>query len=120
MQVLHIIEDNKLYQTFLQKHLQKKFSIKVYESVESWEKDKTKDQPDFLIVDYNLPGKNGFEFVMKEKEKLSETKFILLSANKDGRLVLDLIRKGIRNYVIKDEEVIENICQTIADNTYQY
>jgi hypothetical protein len=42
---------------------------------------------------------------------------IMLSSNTDGNLVVDIVKQGVRNYVMKDENVIETILSIIEENT---
>jgi len=72
--------------------------------------------PDVLIVDYNLPGLTGIEFYEKIKRTLKEEKVIMLSALDDGNMVLSFIQKGVRDYVIKDENVIDSLKAILEGN----
>ena len=50
----------------------------------------------------------------------SSAKVIVMSAIDDGNLVLDFIKKGIRDYVIKDENVIESLVSIIEEDDSIY
>lgn len=119
-ELIYIVEDNKLYLKFLENSLKDTYTVKGFTSAETCLKAVRNQQPDVMILDYFLPDQNGFEILQQLKDRLKKTRFVILSANKDGQLVLELIRKGIRNYVMKDEEVIENIYQTLYEDNYQY
>jgi len=70
--------------------------------------------PDVLILDYKLPGMTGIELYEQVKDQLSsEVKVIMMSAIDDGNLVLDFIKKGVRDYVVKDEKVINTLTSII-------
>jgi len=63
-----------------------------------------------MIIDYKLPGMSGIELYEKIKHQIEgNNKVILLSALDDGNMVLSFIQKGVRDYVIKDENVIESL-----------
>jgi DNA-binding NarL/FixJ family response regulator len=70
--------------------------------------------PDVLIIDYNLPGMSGIELYDEVKNRLHpDVKVIMMSAIDDGNLVLEFIRKGVRDYVVKDEKVIQTLKSVI-------
>ena len=63
-----------------------------------------------MIVDYKLPGISGIDLYEKIKHRVKdENKVIMLSALDDGNMVLSFIQKGVRDYVIKDENVLESL-----------
>ena len=67
-----------------------------------------------MILDYYLPGMNGIDLYEKTKDSLpEEVKVIILSSMDDGNLVLDFIKKGIRDYVVKGDNVIETLVAII-------
>jgi DNA-binding NarL/FixJ family response regulator len=67
-----------------------------------------------LILDYKLPGMTGIELYEQVKNQLSsKVKVIMMSATDDGNLVLDFIKKGVRDYVVKDEKVIKTLTSII-------
>lgn len=118
--LLYIVEDNRLYLRFLMNALKNDFDIQGFTTAEDCLNQARKKEPDIIITDYYLPGMNGFDLLQELKDDLGHTRFILLSAMEDGNLVLKLIQKGIRNYVVKDEEVMKNIFDTLNEYTYQY
>lgn len=59
-------------------------------------------QPDILILDLKMPGKNGLAVLRElQKEKLP-TKVVLLTAGLDDDEVLEAIRLGVRGLVLKE------------------
>jgi len=70
--------------------------------------------PDLIILDYffvNADRKvmNGMEVFDKVKESKPDTPVIMLSGQEKGEIVLELARKGIDDYVIKDNNLIDNL-----------
>jgi DNA-binding NarL/FixJ family response regulator len=56
----------------------------------------------------------GIALYEQVKNQLSsEVKVIMMSATDDGNLVLDFIKKGVRDYVVKDEKVIKTLTSII-------
>lgn len=76
--------------------------------------------PDLIILDYfflsnNRELMNGMEIFDKIKEISPLTPVIMLSGQDKGEIVLELARKGIDDYVIKDDNLVENLSKAIAD-----
>ena len=115
-----IIEDDSIYQEFLQKNLRTKYNIYAYDNAEDAIMAFKSIKPDVLIIDYKLPGMNGIELFEEIKDNIGSSKVIIMSAIDDGNLVLDFIKKGIRDYVIKDEDIIESLVSIIEDNDSIY
>jgi len=70
--------------------------------------------PDLIILDYcfiNNDHKvmNGMEIFDRIKEIKPEVPVIMLSSQDRGDIVLDLARKGIDDYIIKDNKFITNL-----------
>ena len=63
----------------------------------------------------------GWELYDEIKNRLHpDVKVIMMSAIDDGNLVLEFIRKGVRDYVVKDEKVIQTLKSVIegTDDIY--
>ena len=109
---IYLIEDDIVYAEFIKKSLCQNIAYKIshFISAEDAEKAIQNSMPDALIIDYKLPGISGIELYEKIKSKIKEShKVIMLSALDDGNMVLSFIQKGVRDYVIKDENVIESL-----------
>ena len=70
--------------------------------------------PDLIILDYYFVSNerkvmNGMEVFDKIRELKPETPVIMLSGQDKGEIVLELARKGIDDYVIKDNNLIDNL-----------
>ncbi len=112
-----LIEDDEIYSEFIRKALGQSPDHKVnaFGSAEEALKTINGKFPDVLIVDYKLPGMSGIEFYDNIKSGITDsTKVIMLSALDDGNMVLSFIQKGVRDYVIKDENVIEALQAIIS------
>jgi CheY-like chemotaxis protein len=77
--------------------------------------------PDLVILDYffldNADKKpmNGMEVLDKLKEVKPNLPVIMLSGQEKGEVVLELARKGIDDYIIKDNNLIDNLNVAITD-----
>jgi CheY-like chemotaxis protein len=75
-----------------------------------------KQFPDVLVIDYQLPGMTGIDLFDALKADLPEsTVVIMASAIDDGTMVLKFIQKGIRNYVMKDSNLVKSIQEIIEE-----
>ena len=70
-------------------------------------------QPDIVFVDYNMDPLNGLDVLKTAKLLCPETIFMMVSAQKDIKVALNAIKAGATDYIIKDENVSENVCNTI-------
>jgi len=110
---IFLIEDDEIYAEFIRKALLSQDSsrkIRHFASAEDAEKAINGKLPEVLIIDYKLPGITGIELYDRIKAKVKENnKVIMLSALDDGQMVLGFIQKGVRDYVIKDENVVDSL-----------
>jgi CheY-like chemotaxis protein len=76
--------------------------------------------PDLIILDYYFVNNdqtvmNGMEVFDKIKTIKPETPVIMLSGQDKGELVLEFARKGINDYIIKDNNLIDNLSVAIDE-----
>lgn len=101
---LFIVDDNKSMVLALKQYIQSKFGkiikISTFSSGESCIKE-VDANTDLVILDYFLEGKNGLEVLKDIKDINPKTEVIMLSSNNDIDLVIDSIRNGAAEYVVK-------------------
>ena len=76
--------------------------------------------PDLVILDYYFVNNvhkvmNGMEIFDKIKELKPDLPVIMLSGQDKGEIVLELARKGIDDYIIKDSSLIDNLHVAIEE-----
>jgi CheY-like chemotaxis protein len=76
--------------------------------------------PDLIILDYyfvseNMEVMNGMEVFNRIKESNPHIPVIILSGQENGEIVLELARKGVDSYVIKDNFLIENLFDSMRE-----
>lgn len=72
---------------------------------------------DFIIVDWNMPNMDGITLVKKIRETDKKTLLIMATTEAEKSRVLDAIRAGISNYIVKPftpEGLMEKVSQTLA------
>ncbi len=76
--------------------------------------------PDLIILDYyffksGIKVLNGMEIFDKIKEKKPDVPIVMLSGQDRGDVVLEMARKGITDYIIKDNSLISNLEKAISE-----
>ena len=76
--------------------------------------------PELVILDYIFYKKDeevmgGMEIFNRIKEYNEDIPVIMLSGQDKGDVVLELARKGIEDYIIKDESLIDNLMIAVED-----
>jgi DNA-binding NarL/FixJ family response regulator len=70
-------------------------------------------KPDFVAVDYTLPGMNGYETLLKIKKEHPNVHVLMLMSDSDGKLPSELFEAGADDYIIKEtsggQEINEKI-----------
>jgi DNA-binding NarL/FixJ family response regulator len=76
-----------------------------------------KKTPDVLLVDINLPGMSGIEFIARVKAQIPELRVLMLTTYDDSLLIFNSLRAGASGYILKNrppKELIEAIEQVYA------
>jgi DNA-binding NarL/FixJ family response regulator len=60
-------------------------------------------KPDIVIVDFSMPGLNGLEAADKIRKVSSKTEMLILSVHHSEQLIQEIVRAGIRAYVLKSD-----------------
>jgi DNA-binding NarL/FixJ family response regulator len=120
---IYLIEDDPVYAEFISKALQADPAnqVRIFETGEECLKALPGKLPDVMIIDYKLPGISGIDVYEKIKPRITDsTKVIMLSSLDDGNMVLNFIQRGVRDYVIKDENVIDSLISILSGNEDDY
>lgn len=78
-------------------------------------------QPDIILMDINMPGKNGIELCKEVKEKYPSVFVIALSTFNQQSFIQKMLDNGASGYVLKNatqEELMEAIEAVAKGNTY--
>ncbi len=59
------------------------------------------EQPDLVIMDYQMPGMNGIEIMERIKEEQPETAVVLMTAYGSEKLAVKALRQGADDYLVK-------------------
>lgn len=109
MASVYIVEDDEIYAQFLKANFKNEYEVFTFITAEDCLDEIKGKTPDVMILDYNLPGISGIELYDLLKTTYTKAKFIMLSSIDDGAQVLDFIKKGVNDYVVKDDNVISSL-----------
>lgn len=78
------------------------------------------ENPDIIILDFIFSScetsyRDGMEIFDMIRELKPHMPIIMLSGQEDGAVVLEFARKGVNDYVIKDQNLIDNLLAAIND-----
>lgn len=118
--LIFIVDDDAFINKLIVKRLTSEgFNMEAFESGEECIKAMSK-KPDLIILDYLFTKEdqkymNGMEIFDKIKEINPDIPVIMLSGQEKGEIVLELARKGIDDYIIKDNNLIDNLLKAIRE-----
>ena len=64
-------------------------------------------QPDVLIVDVLMPGLSGLEVTRQVTQRTAQTRVIVLSMYANEAYILEALRNGASDYVLKDSSITD-------------
>ena len=103
IRVLHVDDDRsfaELTATFLERE-DDRFSIEIETSTDGALETLTDDRFDCLISDYDMPGKNGIDFLEAVREDYPDLPFILFTGKGSEEVASEAISAGVTDYLQK-------------------
>lgn len=76
----------------------------------------SKTTTDLVLVDIQLPGKSGIEFIYEMKDLYPSTEFLVISAIENDESIFDALKSGASGYLvktIKPGKLIDALCEVI-------
>jgi len=112
--LIFIVDDDPFINTLVVKRFTSKgYRVEAFESgedcLEALDRNPRLIILDYLFTDKNRIFSNGMEVFDKIREIKPHIPVIMLSGQDKGEIVLELARKGIDDYVIKDNNLIDNL-----------
>ncbi len=118
-----VVDDDSIYRTYIAKNLQKvqNIQLKAFGSAEQCIR-AMKHFPDLVILDYYLDSaaddnKNGWEALMNIKHTAPDVPVIMLSSEINIEHMMDCIKFGAEDYIIKGNYTVKRIL-TIIDELF--
>lgn len=122
--LVFLVEDDKFYLELLENYFSDKKNIKTVRFLTG--EDCLSNLhlcPDLVILDYMLDKHNanaidGKLVYQKIKEVTPDTRIIVVSAQQSADVVFSLVKEGVRNYIMKDNETFEQLDQLLEDYNF--
>lgn len=77
--------------------------------------DNLHQQPDVVTLDYRLPDMKGLEVLKRIKEIDEDIQVILISEQEHIEVVVDLLKHGAYDYIVKSKDIRERLLNTITN-----
>lgn len=113
------VDDSRMIRTLIRKYLA---SLKL-QIVEAGDGQAGLDaaraeKPDLIILDINMPVMDGTEMLreLRKIPELKSTKVLMLTAESAEKLVLEVIKIGISDYIVKpfeEEVLVKKVCKIL-------
>ena len=71
--------------------------------------------PDVVVIDFNLPDITGLELMDKINSYNPDIKNVIISGQKEVKVVVEAYRNGADNYIIKNENCIPELVNAIKN-----
>ena len=113
-----IVEDNDQFRTALETIVDQEKDTTLAGSYTSAEKaliGLMQSPPDIAIVDISLPGLRGPELIVRLKDKLPQTLFMVCTIHDDNDNIFEALKSGAAGYIVKDPITKEEIVKAIHD-----
>ncbi len=75
-------------------------------------------EPDVITLDYRLPDMKGLEVLKQIKEINEDVNVILISEQNDIEVVVELLKHGAYDYIVKSKDIKERLLNTVNNIRY--
>ena len=113
---IFVVEDDEWYNRLLVHNL----SLNPDYEIESFTNGKDclnnlSKNPDVVTLDYRLPDMQGLEILQKIKAENEEIQVILISEQDEIEVVVDLLKYGAYDYLVKSKDIREKLLNTVQN-----
>jgi two-component system, NarL family, response regulator LiaR len=118
MITISIVEDNEQFLQGLEAIIKSENDFTLVASYASAEKalfGLFQNPPDIVICDISLPGMRGTELIVRLKDRLVQTQFMVCSIHDDNDTIFEALKCGASGYILKDPVTAEEIVKAIHD-----
>ncbi len=113
---IYVVEDNDWYNRLLVHtlSLNPDYQVKSFFNGADF-LDALKVQPDIVTLDYRLPDSNGAELLKHIRQEHPGIAVILISEQEDINVVVELLKLGARDYIIKSNDIRDRLLNTVQN-----
>jgi two-component system, NtrC family, response regulator AtoC len=113
---IFVVEDNEWYNKLLVHNisLNPDYQVEVFFDAKSCIENLYK-QPDVITLDYRLPDMTGLEALRQIKQENGEVQVILISEQDDIEIVVDLLKYGAYDYIVKSKDIKDRLLNTLVN-----
>jgi DNA-binding NarL/FixJ family response regulator len=118
MITISIVEDNEPFRQGLEAIIKSENDFSLVASYTSAEKalaNLPENPPDIVICDISLPGMRGTELIVRLKDKLVQTQFMVCSIHDDNDTIFEALKYGASGYILKDPVTADEIIKAVHD-----
>lgn len=107
---IFIVEDDQMYAKILSYHLSQNpdYEVSTFNSGKELIANLYKG-PSAISLDFNLPDMTGFDVLKKIRDYDAELPVIIVSGQQDISTAVELLKKGVYDYVLKDSDTKDRI-----------
>jgi CheY-like chemotaxis protein len=113
-----LVDDNQefsnLLRVYLSKHEDAAFEVLWRkDGREALEEVERNPHIDVILMDYFMPGMNGFEVTQELRKRNLKIPVVFLTVNKDMNLAVEVMKFGVHDYLVKEEVTTPILPNTI-------
>jgi len=113
LDILVVEDDDGLRRLICKRLERKKFKVEALGTGES-ALARLKSNPDvLLLLDYKLPDMTGRELIENLVENGYTVPFVIITGHGDERIAVDMMKLGARDYLVKDQALLEVLPQVM-------
>lgn len=114
--LIYVVEDNEWYNQLLVHNLSLNpdFEVVPFQNGKDC-LEKLGRKPDVVTLDYRLPDMSGIDVLRRIKKENPEIQVILISEQADINVVVDLLKEGAYDYIVKTNDIRERLLNTVQN-----
>jgi DNA-binding NtrC family response regulator len=114
--LIYVVEDNEWYNQLLVHNLSLNpdFQVVPFHNGKDCLEHLGK-HPDVVTLDYRLPDMSGIEVLRRIKKENPDIQVILISEQADINVVVDLLKEGAYDYIVKTNDIRERLLNTVQN-----
>lgn len=119
MKKVLIIDDDKIFQKIMSEKLELlKYKVSVASDGEQGLAKTNLEKPDLILLDILMPRLDGvgfLEILQQDREESEKIPVIITSNISDSEKISEAVSLGIRGYIVKSNETLDNIARSVQD-----